>query len=160
MSSNPYSDMGGGNPYQPSQFAPSFGTPGGDREAARAKIQTPAIALMVFAIVFAVILLLLLMLNMLGIGLIAAAAPNNPEGAQAMGQGVIGMASSVIGLIVSGVIVFGAIKMKNLESRGLAMTAAVLAALPVISPCCLVGLPIGIWCINTMNDPVVKAVYH
>ncbi len=50
--------------------------------------------------------------------------------------------------------------MKNLESRGLAMTAAVLAALPCISPCCIVGLPVGIWCINVMNDPVVKAVYR
>ncbi len=85
MSTNPYSDMGGGSQFQPSQFGgPSLGGAGGDFEAARAKIQAPAITLMVFAIVFALILLLLLILNVLGVSILAAAGPNNAQGAQAL----------------------------------------------------------------------------
>ena len=87
-------------------------------------------------------------------------AAGGDEAAFVLGQGLIGVVTSIIGMIVSGIIVLGAQKMKNLESRGLAMASAILAALPCISPCCIVGLPIGIWAITAMNDPQVKAVYQ
>lgn len=75
-------------------------------------------------------------------------------------QGGLGVVFSIIGLAVGGFIFFGAMKMKNLESYGLAMAAAVVAMVPCISPCCLLGLPIGIWAIVTLNDPAVKQSFR
>ena len=40
------------------------------------------------------------------------------------------------------------------------MVAAVVALLPCVSPCCLVGLPIGIWALTTMNKPEVKDAFR
>ena len=31
---------------------------------------------------------------------------------------------------------------------------------PCISPCCLVGLPIGIWALVVLNKPEVKGSFH
>jgi hypothetical protein len=31
---------------------------------------------------------------------------------------------------------------------------------PCISPCCLVGLPIGIWALVVLNKPEVKSSFH
>jgi predicted PurR-regulated permease PerM len=63
----------------------------------------------------------------------------------------------ILALILSVVTILGGMKMKNLQSRGLAMTGAVLAMIPCISPCCLIGLPVGIWALVVLNDPDVKA---
>jgi len=60
-----------------------------------------------------------------------------------------------------GVLVFiGAMKMKNLENYSLAMAAAIVAVIPCISPCCLLGLPFGIWALVVLNDSSVKAAFR
>ena len=65
-------------------------------------------------------------------------------------------------LVVAGIIIFGAVKMKNLESRALALTASILAMIPCLSPasCCVVGIGIGIWALVVLNKPEVKAGFH
>jgi len=68
--------------------------------------------------------------------------------------------SSIIGIAVSGLILFGGLKMKKLESHGLAMGASIIAMIPCISPCCLVGLPIGIWAVVVLSKPEVKGAFH
>ena len=65
----------------------------------------------------------------------------------------------VVSLAAGVVVLLGAIKMKKLESRGLAMTASILAMLPV-SPCCVLGLPFGIWALMALSKPEVKAAFH
>lgn len=157
MSGNPYSDMSGGNQFQPSQFGLGGG---GDYEAARAKVQAPAMTLLITTAVFMVLRLVLLVLNLMGVGMIAAAGVNDPQNGQAMANAVGGTVGSIIALVCSGLVLFGAWKMKSLESRSMAMAASILAMIPCTSPCCLVGLPVGIWCVMTLNDPVVKAVYR
>ena len=72
----------------------------------------------------------------------------------------LGIASSFIGLGIAVVILLGALKLKNLQSYGFAMTSAILALLPCVSPCCLVGLPVGIWAIVVMNDNAVKSAFR
>jgi phage FluMu protein Com len=65
----------------------------------------------------------------------------------------------VIGLIMSILLLIGAIKMKALENYGLAMTASIIAMIPCTSPCCFLGLPFGIWALVVLSDPVVKASF-
>jgi len=64
-----------------------------------------------------------------------------------------------IGVIMSIVVLVGAIKMKGLENYGLALTASILALIPCTSPCCFLGLPFGIWALVVLSDPVVKAAF-
>lgn len=65
----------------------------------------------------------------------------------------------VAALVLSGVVLYGALKMKKLEKYGLAMGVSILAMIPCISPCCLVGLPIGIWALVVLNKPEVKGYF-
>ena len=39
------------------------------------------------------------------------------------------------------------------------MTASILAVVPCVSPCCLVGLPIGIWALVVLSKPEVKSQF-
>lgn len=61
--------------------------------------------------------------------------------------------------ITSIVILVGAVKMKNLSSRGWARTSAILAMIPCMSGCCLLGLPFGIWALMVLGDPMVKRAF-
>ena len=154
MSSNPYE-----NPYQPApggNFAGGGGPPTGN---AADLVTGPAIGLMVTAGIGMAVQGLGLVMNVLGLGM-GAAAGNDPEAAQMMVSGGVGIAAGIVGLGVGVVILMGALKMKKLESFGFSMAAAILAALPCISPCCLVGLPIGIWAVVVLNKPEVKSAFR
>src|SRR5205807_7261566 len=62
--------------------------------------------------------------------------------------------SSDLGIGV--LIIVGAQRMKNLQSHGMAMAASIVAMIPCISPCCLLGLPFGIWALIILLKPEVK----
>lgn len=66
---------------------------------------------------------------------------------------------SACSLLVSIVILWGGISMKKLRSYALAMSASILAMIPCFSPCCLVGIPIGIWALVVLSDPSVRAAF-
>ena len=68
--------------------------------------------------------------------------------------------SSLIGLAVAGFLVWGGLKMMRLESHGIALAVCILALIPCISPCCLIGLPFGIWGLVVINDQNVKQAFH
>jgi len=63
----------------------------------------------------------------------------------------------IIGGIVGVVVLLGAGKMQKLESYQFALTASIMAMVPCISPCCLFGLPLGIWALVVLNKPEVKS---
>ena len=75
-------------------------------------------------------------------------------------SGTVGVILSIVSMVIGLVIFFGAFKMKRLESYGLALTASILAMVPCVSPCCLVGLPIGIWAIVVLSKPEVKGAFR
>ncbi|HPM84681.1 MAG TPA: hypothetical protein PLF81_28445 [Candidatus Anammoximicrobium sp.] len=154
------------NPYQPHL---STGSYGGNTPApmAQGKVNGPAIGLIVTAILGFLGQGAGLVMNLAGIGAGAGAVPENipPEQAQMFEMinsvsGGIGIVGSLIGLAVGVVILLGALKMKSLTSYGFAMASAVLAMIPCVSPCCLVGLPIGIWAVVVLNDPAVKSAFR
>lgn len=63
-------------------------------------------------------------------------------------------------LLLNAVLVFGAWKMKNLQSYGLAMTAAIISCIPCCGPCCGLGLIPGIWSLVVLNRADVKAAFR
>lgn len=128
---------------------------------AAAKVSGPAIGLIVTAI-------LGLLANVVGLlwQLVAGKAAAPPQGmTQQMEQifkvyAAFGMVSSFIAIALAVLILIGALKMKKLEGYGLAMTASIVAMIPCISPCCLLGLPIGIWSLVVLSKPEVKSAFH
>ncbi|RKH37553.1 hypothetical protein D7X12_29180 [Corallococcus sicarius] len=68
--------------------------------------------------------------------------------------------SSLPGLLLNAAVVFGAWKMKNLQTYGLAMTAAILSCIPCCGPCCGLGIIPGVWALVVLNRADVKAAFR
>jgi phage FluMu protein Com len=141
------------NPYQ----SPMYFGPGQADPFAAQRVAGPATALIVTAV-------LGLIGNVLALGMIAFVLSQRSR----MGgnivlddfSGGLNLAVAVIGLPVGVVMLISAIKMKKLESYGLAMAGAILGMIPYLSPCCLLGLPFGIWALVVLSDGSVKAAFR
>ncbi len=93
----------------------------------------------------------------------AAAASHmqgQPPWANMFISGPFVVASGIIAILVSGIILFGGIKMRKLENYGLAMASSIVAMIPCISPCCVIGLPVGIWALIILSKPEVKSAFR
>jgi len=123
------------------------------------KVQGPAIALMVMAGLAMAAQVLGLIVNLAQMGGPGRRGPGANQPLPPGAEPVIYIAAAGLGLLVSALIMIGAIKMKNLSSYGFAMTASILAMLPC-SACCLLGIPFGIWSLVVLNDPDVKAAFR
>jgi hypothetical protein len=129
------------------------------RSAAADQVNGPAIGLIVVAVLGVVLAIVALIVNLAGASFLPN--PRMPNEAWAnMFSGTIGAASNIVGIVVSAVILLGALKMKKLESYGMAMAASILAMIPCLSPCCVFGLPIGIWALVVLAKPEVKSAFH
>ena len=127
----------------------------------RQQTAAPAIGLLITGIVGAIFALL----TVLGTGLGSLALFGSrwiddvPDWYGEMFEGAFAVGGAVVELAVAAFIIFAALKMKDLQQWGLVVAAAVLAMLPCISPCCIIGLPIGIWCLVVLMRPEVKSAF-
>jgi len=120
--------------------------------------------LAILQIAIAIIAFFLMLLGIVGAGIAAEEAGPHVREPPLVGmfaQLFFNFFNLLIGLVVAIVVLLGAIRMKSLQSYGLAMTAAILSIIPCTSPCCfLIGTPIGIWALVVLNDPAVKAAFR
>ena len=77
-----------------------------------------------------------------------------------MAYGPFGIANSIFGLAISALIYIGAAKMQSLRSYEFGFTAAILAMVPCLTPCCLLGLPFGIWAVVALSKAGMKSQFH
>jgi hypothetical protein len=122
-------------------------------------VNGPAIGLLVTAILGFVFQLLALAINVLGVSF-GAMQSGQGEPWVNLFSGTIGIVSSIVTIAIAGLILYGALKMKKLQGYGWAITASILALVPCVSPCCLVGTPIGIWALVVLAKPEVKGAFH
>lgn len=129
------------------------------------KVQAPAIALLVVAVLTVLLFIVGLFSEDLMMQVMQSA--NMPDEEMQQFREMMEK-SSMLGNVVGGVlniggaalIAYGAWRMKELKSYGLAMTAAILAMIPCFtSCCCLLGLPVGIWALIVLLDKDVKAAF-
>ncbi len=126
------------------------------------KIKAPAIGLIVVgALNFALGLLSVLsgLLRLTGI-IPGDELPINE--AERMGYlvgtfGVYGVA--FISLIIAPFMVYGAVQMLGGKSYKFAKTSAILAIIPFISCCFIIGIPFGIWALMVLSKPEVRAFF-
>lgn len=164
------------NPPPPA-LAPMANT---ERQAALQRVKAPAVALMVAAILNIVLavwgLLQTIFFRPTEEQINAELQPlkqlNNPEFQQTVERVIhifygpfgttFGIINGFFGLAVSALILVGAVKMQSLRSHEMAFTAAVLAVIPGLTPCCgyIIGLAFGIWALAVLRRPDVKSQFH
>jgi GYF domain 2 len=161
-----------------------FGAPDagadGERQTALRRVKAPSVALMVVAILNIVLatwgLLQTVFFRPTEEQINAELQPlkqlNNPEFQQTVERVIhifygpfgttFGIINGLFGLTVSVLILLGAIRMQSLRSHEMAFTAAVLAVIPGLTPCCdyLIGLVFGIWALAVLRRPDVKSQFH
>jgi hypothetical protein len=155
----------GSAPPPPPLTAPVVGADAG-RDAALQLVKGPAIGLKVTAILNSVLALWSLVkltffrtdLNQLYSGIPQF---NDPQVQQLLHltQGPLGIINSLFALAMSILVLFGAAKMQSLRSFEFAFAAAILAMIPCLTPCCVLGLPFGIWALVVLNKPEVKSQF-
>jgi hypothetical protein len=158
-----------------SSAPPPLSTPvasaGGGREAALQLVKGPAIALKVTAILniilglWSLVRMMIFPLKMQQFDS-ALQQLNNPQLEQMfqkwmhLAYGPLGAVNSLFTLALSVLILIGAARMQSLRSYEFALTAAILAMLPCLTPCCCIGLPFGIWAVVVLSKAGVKSQFH
>ncbi len=170
--------------YEP-EMPPQEG-PSPSEAAARQRVSTPAVFLIIVGILNA-----LLALFLLYVGYSAANVPPEarkqideqverelakqpPEQQRQMreigytGENIllwtnrVGLWGGLIGLLACLLTILGGVRMLSLRSYGLAVFGALLAAVPCVSPssCCVLGMVAGFWSLAVLMNADVKAAFR
>ncbi len=156
---------GGSAPPPDAGPSPVFGFGEDPREKARQMVQGPATGLMVTGILCAVLAVVGLIGNLFGGGFQPPPGGVPPEmqpffDMMAQMQGPVAIISTLFGLAVSGLAVYAAQKMRALEGFVLNVVTVSLLMFPCTSPCCCIGLPVGIWVLVVLFKPEVKSAFR
>jgi hypothetical protein len=81
------------------------------------------------------------------------------EALAGMLSGSVGLITGLIGVAIGGLMIFAGLKMQRLEDWTLCLIASIVAMIPCVSPCCCIGLPIGIWALVVLLDDGVRAAF-
>jgi len=137
----------------------------GGRAAALQTVKSPAIALKVTAVIGLIVVVLGLVMNVMSLagvqftfGMQQMGDPRIQKMISQLGGG-LGIVQNLIGAGIAVAIWMGATKMESLQNYQFAMTASVLAMVPCLSPCCLLGLPFGIWAVVVLSKPEIKSQF-
>ncbi|MBT3891778.1 MAG: hypothetical protein HN617_16645 [Planctomycetaceae bacterium] len=148
------------NPYKSTGPTLTPDASGPDDSAAKALVKPPAMILMILSIISIVLSggVLIFSAGQIDMAIFEDFTRANPV-EQEKAVNVIG---NLVGLILSIpfhiFFIFACKKMMKLESKSVVWMMLILAVIPCCTPCCL-GLPIGIWGIVVMNDPIVKLAF-
>ena len=119
------------------------------------RVGAPAVGL----IVTGVLNVVFTVIGLLFIALGGASAINDPQARDALpGLGVM-VGASVVQLVLGGLVIYAGMQMRKIQSWGLAVAGSIVAMLPCL-PCCLLGLPIGIWALIVLFDNDVKQAFY
>jgi hypothetical protein len=77
-----------------------------------------------------------------------------------LATGPLAIGSDIFGLVMSAIVLMGAFRMRALRSYEFAFVAAIMAMIPCVTPCCVIGLPFGIWAVIALKKPGVKEQFN
>jgi len=148
------------NPYQsplPDPYLTGAASLAG-KNAAIAAVKGPAIGLMVVSAISALLLLVTIPFDVLLL-VTGGFGPFNVEEGEATSIAI----RTVWGIAIFAASVFsfwGGLQMQKLKNYDLARNAAIVASIPCLGPCCLLGIPFGIWAIVTLGCPEVRSAFE
>ncbi len=126
-------------------------------EQARQQVRGPAIGLLVVGIVH----LLTIPPALLALVYWSLSSTAQPLGHPSVEPSVVPLSLLIVGvalvpMMLSGLIIVAALKMKRLQAYGLAITGSILST---VSPVGLIGLPIGIWALVVLSQRDVRRAF-
>jgi hypothetical protein len=154
-------------PPRPADIAPSGGEDNAHsaaRTQAEQMVNGPAIGLIIAMVLGIALSFLGIVFHLLGVSWGAPPPMMNPEAERMYRlfdqfRGPVGVVAGVVSIAIGLFVLFGALKMQKLSNHGLAMTAAIVAMIPCFSPCCLLGLPFGIWALVVLSKPEIRSQF-
>lgn len=124
------------------------------------QVSGPSVGLLITGILTAILYFIGLIASIFETGIESIKVHRYFEEYADIAEGAAGVAFCFVGLLVAGFIIYASLKMKELTQWSLCIAASIIAMIPCISPCCIVGLPIGIWCLVVLTKPEVKTAFH
>jgi hypothetical protein len=124
-------------------------------------LKGPAIGLIVIGGLNALLAILLLLSGL--VRLISGPSKQISDDAERLGYvtgTLFGYLVAALSLFVAPVIIAGGVAMLRGKSLMLARSAAILAMIPVTSCCCIGGIPIGIWALQSLRKPGIAAYFQ
>ena len=156
-------------PIPPPPPSAEYESPYGKNPGSFEQAKAPAITLMVVAIIGISLILLspLFAEGYMGILEQIARDQGNQDLQEVLEEFRRNQASSqifsigmnLIALAAGVVIIYGANQMRKGRNWGISMAAAIIAMIPCVSPCCCLGLPVGIWAIIILIKEDVKQAF-
>ena len=155
---------------QPLLTSPGSEVPAPDPERARRLLKGPSLALLLMGTVGLVITLSgfvardwLVDALVRATSTLPAAGPADQLGLwkteRSRSLGLRDYARGLAGVAINGVMIAGALAMRRLENRNLALAAATFALIPC-QCCCCVSIPFGVWALLMLNRPEVKQSFR
>ena len=155
---------------QPLLTSPGSEVPAPDPERARRLLKGPSLALLLMGTVGLVITLSgfvardwLVDALVRATSTLPAAVPADQLGLWktelSRSLGLRDYARGLAGVAINGVMIAGALAMRRLENRNLALAAATFALIPC-QCCCCVSIPFGVWALLMLNRPEVKQSFR
>lgn len=120
-------------------------------------LQAPAVGILVTALLNAAFWGLATVGNVLAY--FFAHGSRGPNQEETLGHG-LGLLVTVFLVVLSLVLAYGAGRMKALKGYGLAVVTSVLILLPIVSICCPLGLPFGIWALVLLARRDVREAFR
>ena len=143
--------------------APAFRSSADPRARAEQLVAGPAICLMVTAGLGLLFGLIGLTSSLFFPGQVPSMPGLDPDVVhfiEKFAYGPIAIGTKIIGIAISALILVGGIRMQKLTSHGLSLAVAIIAMIPCLSPCCLLGIPFGIWALIVLSKPEVKSQFN
>jgi hypothetical protein len=143
------------NPYE-SPIRPN------EDQSAQAVVRGPATALIVVSLIAIICgsLALVVDVALLATGMAAKLEQMNEGPVSKQTQVAIRSVWGGVLVIASSFVLYGAIQMRNLKSYRTARAAAIVAMVPLLGPCCLLGIPFGIWAFVALGKPGVRDAFR
>lgn len=154
-----------GNPYQTpplnvSQRPTTAFTGRADMATAASRLAGPSIALMVTAGLCVFLSCIGFAGNIAQMGGVGAPPnANQDQMAFLMFYGTFGIITGIVQLVVDGLIIYGALQMKDLKSYNWALASSIMAMIPCLGSCCVLTLPFGIWAVVVLQDIEVRQAF-
>ena len=126
------------------------------------EVQRPATALIIVSLVAIIIgsIALVVDIVLIASGAVDRLEEMNQSPISKHTQITVRVLWGVLLVVASSFVLYGAIQMKNLRNFGTARAAASVSLIPLLGPCCVLGIPFGIWALVALGKPGVKELFE
>jgi hypothetical protein len=130
-------------------------------EEGKSKVKGPGIALMIVGILSLITNLISAIMNGLTLaGRLAVSDWSTGELLEIFLSGGWSTFAGLVGFLIAFIIIYAGVSLQKAKSTGVVYAGAIFAMIPCCSGCCcILGLPIGIWALITLQDDEVKKAF-